>query len=85
MKLEMDAYDLVALETSSGIHERLGTFSTYEQAVAYGEGLIESGEEDRWADSRKDGLLISGPYKLIINPEFKQETELTALMGLEDL
>ena len=73
MKLEMDAYDLVGLE--GGIQERLGTFSTYEKAIAYGEGLIEAGEEERWADTRKDGLSVSGPYKLLINPEFKQDNE----------
>jgi hypothetical protein len=71
MKLEMDAYDLVALEQN--IIERLGTFTTWEKAIDYGERLIEAGEEDGWAWEGHDGISVSGPYKLLINPEFKQE------------
>jgi hypothetical protein len=73
MKLVMEAYDLESLETSSGIQEFLGTFSTFKKAVDYGNCLIEAGEEVCWTDKGSDGLSVSGPYKLIINPEFKQE------------
>lgn len=73
MKLEMDAYDLVALEQN--IIERLGTFTTWEKAIDYGNCLIEAGEEVCWTDNGSDGLSVSGPYKLIINPEFKQENK----------
>jgi hypothetical protein len=73
MKLVMEAYDLESLETSSGIQELLGTFSTFKKAVDYGNCLIEAGEEVCWTDKGSDGLSVSGPYKLIINPEFKQE------------
>ena len=73
MKLVMEAYDLESLETSSGIQEFLGTFSTFKKAVDYGNHLIEAGEEVCWTDKGSDGLSVSGPYKLIINPEFKQE------------
>jgi len=35
--------------------------------------LIEAEEEVCWTDKGSDGLSVSGPYKLIINPDFKQE------------
>jgi len=73
MKLKMAAYDLVVLEND--IQERLETFSTLEKAIAYGKCLIDAGKERRWADKGRDGLSVSGPYKLRINPVFKQEKE----------
>jgi hypothetical protein len=53
----------------------LGTFTTWEKAIDYGERLIEAGEEDGWAWEGHDGVSVSGPYKLLINPEFKQEAK----------
>jgi hypothetical protein len=73
LKAGIDAYDLQSLETSSGIQELLGTFSTFKKAVDYGNCLIEAGEEVCWTDKGSDGLSVSGPYKLIIDPEFKRE------------
>jgi len=72
MKLKISVYDLVAIEHSSGIQEHLATFTTMDKAVAYGELLIQASEETSWAgEGGKDGLSVSGPYILRINPKFK--------------
>ena len=68
MRLQMKAWDLVGLE--NGIQEHLGTFSSHRKAMAYGEYLITTGQEICWANATCDGLSVSGPYKLRINPEF---------------
>jgi hypothetical protein len=72
MKLKMMVYDLIAIERSSGGEEHLGVFSTFEKAKAYGLHLVEEGEEECWADASSDGLAISGPYELVINPKIKK-------------
>jgi len=38
--------------------------------MAYGEYLITTGQEICWANATSDGLSVSGPYKLRINPEY---------------
>ena len=73
MKLKMMVYDLVALEHSSGGQEHLGVFSTFKKAKAYGLHLVERGE--CWADASSDGLAISDPYELVINPKIKRRKQ----------
>lgn len=74
MKLKMMVYDLVALEHLSGGGEHLGVFSTFEKAKAYGLHLVEEGQEC-WSDANSDGLAISGPYELVINPKIKRKKQ----------
>jgi hypothetical protein len=50
-------------------------FSTFEKAKAYGLHLVEEGGEECWADANSDGLAISGPYELVINPKIKKTKE----------
>ena len=72
MKLKISVYNLVAIEHSSGVEESLATFTSMDKAVAYGELLIQSSEETCWAEEDgKDGLSVSGPQILRINPKFK--------------
>jgi hypothetical protein len=71
MRLEMEAWDLVGLE--NGLQEHLGTFSSHRKAMVYGNYLITTGQEVCWANATRDGLSVSGPYILRINPVFKQE------------
>lgn len=73
MKLKMMVYDLIAIERSSGGQEFLGVFSTFEKAKAYGLHLVEGGE--CWADASSDGLAISDPYELVINPKIKRKKQ----------
>lgn len=71
MRLQIKAWDVVALE--QGIEEHLGTFSSHRRAIAYGEYLITTGQISCWANKSRDGVAVSGPYKLQINPKFGEE------------